>query len=277
VDNASNDGSADLVAERFPDVHLLRLETNVGLADALNRAAACATGNYLLMMNGDSEATPRSVERLVEFLDAHPRCGAATGRLLNMQEEPQRDMNVRRLPTFLSVATELLLLRVLWPTNPVTLKAMARDIGDSEPAAIEQAPLACLAVRREAFDQIGGLDGSFYPAWFEDADLCRRLIDAGWTIDYVPGAVFRHAGSLAAKAIGREQYWQIWYRNLERYVRKHYGLGGTVIVKALITVGMILRVVGSAVRADRQGLTAFGRVLTHSLTGWRHHAAGTRR
>jgi len=71
VDNASTDGSADFIAETFPHVHLIRLDRNIGFAAAVNRAAAEATSTYLLLLNPDAEATPKSIERLMEVAGRH--------------------------------------------------------------------------------------------------------------------------------------------------------------------------------------------------------------
>ena len=111
MDNASTDGSADFIAETFPHVRLIRLDRNIGFGAAVNRAAAEATGTYLLLLNPDAEATPKSIERLMEFLDEHITCGAAAGRLLSMTEDWQRGFNVRRLPTYGTVTADLLLLQ----------------------------------------------------------------------------------------------------------------------------------------------------------------------
>jgi hypothetical protein len=70
-------------------------------------------------------------------------------------------------------------------------------------------------------------------------------------------------------ALGLSTFSQIWYRNLEQYVAKHHSLGARITVKVLITVGMLLRVIVSTIRADRHGVSAYASVLRGSLTGWR--------
>jgi GT2 family glycosyltransferase len=270
VDNASTDGSADLVAERFPSASLIRLDDNVGFPAGINCAAAGASGAYLLLLNPDAEATPRAVERLVGFLEAHPTCGAAAGRLVSMTEDPQPEYRPRRLVTLASLAADLLLLGWLWPTNPVTRRAAAADLDESGPQPVEQLSTSCLMVRRAAFDQVGAMDEQFTPAWFEDADLCRRLHDAGWSLCYFPQAVFRHIGGVSVRTLGRTLGKRIYYRNLERYVRKHHGRPTAAAVKLLLVAGMGLRLAGSAVRADREGMRAFAGVLFGTLDGWKH-------
>jgi GT2 family glycosyltransferase len=270
VDNASTDGSADLAAERFPTARLIRLSQNKGYAAGVNRAAAEATGTYLLLLNPDAEATPRAIERLSTFLDEHPDCGAVAGRLLSMTEEPQNDFHAGRLPTLPSLAAELLLVKRMWPRNPITRRAEAADLDETVTAPVERTVSCCLMMRRSAFDQIKGFDEQFSPAWFEDADLCKRLTNAGWSIYFVPSAVFRHIGGASVRTLGRARTKQIFYRNMARYVRKHYGRVGAVAVRTMLVTGMGMRVAASALRADREGMHAFAGVLGDALRGWRH-------
>jgi GT2 family glycosyltransferase len=269
VDNASTDGSADFVAEKFPAVRLIRLEQNVGFGAGVNRAAAGATGTYLLLLNPDAEATPKAVERLVEFLDEHVTCGAATGRLLSMTEDWQRGLNVRRLPTFGGVAADLLLMRQIWPRNPISRRAEGADIDDTAAHAVEQPAATCLMVRRRAFDEVGGMDEQFFPVWFEDADFCRRLLEEGWTIFFVPRANFRHLGGSSVGTLDKTQTARVYYENLERYMAKHHGALGRAATRALVLCGMGLRAVGSAITGNGEGVRRFVDIFRSALRGWK--------
>lgn len=269
VDNASVDGSADFVAETFPDVRLVRLESNIGFGAGLNVAAKAATGDYLLLLNPDAEATPKALERLVEFLDEHVTCGAAAGRLLSMTEDWQRGFNIRRLPTYGSLAADLLLLKQVWPGNPVTRRAEAADIGDTEAHAVEQPTAACLMVRRRVFEEVGGMDERFTPAWFEDVDFCHRVLDAGWTIFFVPRANFRHLGGTSVAALGETRRKRFYYQNLERYMGKHHGWTGRAVTRTLVVTGLALRATGYGLAGDGERCRSFGRVLRSALGGWK--------
>jgi hypothetical protein len=269
VDNASADGSADFVAGQFPSARLIRNTANVGFAAGVNQAAKLATGQYLQLLNPDAEATPRSIERLATTLDDRVTCGAAAGRLLSMTEETQPDFHVRRLPTLSSVAADLLLVSRIWPRNPVTRHAEGVDIDVSTAGPVELMAASNLLVRRTAFEAVGGLDEQFSPAWFEDVDFCKRLRDRGWDVYFVPGAVFRHIGGVSMRGLGRARQKRVFYRNLERYVRKHHGRAAAAAVKAMLVAGMSIRMAGSALKADRDGVHAFAGVLGGTLSGWR--------
>lgn len=269
VDNASTDGSADLVAEKFPSARLIRQDHNLGFATGINRAAAEATGAYLLMLNPDAEATPKAVERLVEFLEEHTTCAAAVGRLLTMTEQWQREFNVRRLPTFATIAADLMLLKKVWPGNPISRRGDGADIGDQAAQAVEQPSATCLMVRRRVFEELGGMDEQFTPVWFEDVDLCRRIIQAGWTIFFVPRSNFRHLGGTAVGTLTPVQTRQLYYKNLERYMAKHHGWFGRAITRGLVVTGMGLRAAGSAMVGNGDAVRTFGGVMRAAIGGWR--------
>ena len=269
VDNASTDGSADFVAETFPDIQLIRLHQNVGFAAGINRAAAVATGTYLLLLNPDAEATPRAVERLVEFLDEHTTCAAAAGRLLSMTEDWQRARNVKRLPTYGTIVAELMLFKQLWPGNPLSRHGDAADVTDEASQAVEQPAATCLMVRSRVFADLGGMDEQFSPAWFEDVDLCRRILQAGWTIFFVPRSNFRHLGGASVATLGVGRTRRIYYQNLERYMGKHHGWPGRALTRTLVVAGMGLRVAGSALVGNGDGVRTFAGVLRAALGGWR--------
>ena len=269
VDNASTDGSPDFIAETFPDVRLIRLDRNIGFGAAINRAAAEATGTYLLLLNPDAEATPKSVDRLMEFLDEHITCGAAGGRLLSMTEQWQRDVNLRGLPTFGTVAADLLLFKYVWPSNPLTRKAEAAHVTETSAQAVEQPAAVCLMVRRRTFDEVGGIDERFFPAWFEDVDLCRRILEAGWTIFFVPRSNFRHVGGSSVGTLSVSRTKRLYYQNLERYMAKHHGLMGRALTRSLIVTGMGLRASASALIGNGEGVRTYGSVMRAALRGWK--------
>jgi GT2 family glycosyltransferase len=269
VDNASTDGSADFVAETFPDVRLIRLDSNIGFGPAVNIGAKAAAGDYLLLLNPDAEATPNAVERLVEFMDEHVTCGAAAGRLLSMTEDWQRGFNVRRLPTYGSLAAELLLVKYIWPTNPLTRRAEAGDVDDTAARAVEQPAAVNLMIRRRVFEQVGGMDEQFSPAWFEDVDFCHRLLEAGWTIFFVPRSNFRHLGGQSVGTLGTARRRRLYYANLERYMAKHHGWPGRLVTRSLVVAGMTLRAAGAGLSGDRDRFRTFGRVLRSALQGWK--------
>jgi N-acetylglucosaminyl-diphospho-decaprenol L-rhamnosyltransferase len=285
VDNASEDGSAEAVARRFPEVTLVRSPTNLGFAGGVNRArqeaarAASAAGSkvapdaeYLLLLNPDTVATAGAIDALAAALAADASIGAVGGRLVHPDGSPQSGFNVRRFPTLGSFAMDLLLIDQVWRDNPWTRRYLARDLDDGGDAAavdVDQPAAACLMVRADAFDGIGGMDADFHPAWFEDVDFCRRLRAKGFRIRFEPRATFTHVGGVAMRTLGLGRFSSIWYANMERYVRRHHGVAGWLLLKGLIGAGMSARIAISLLRGDGGSARAYAAVLMQTATRWR--------
>ncbi|MGH9163029.1 MAG: glycosyltransferase [Vicinamibacteraceae bacterium] len=265
VDNASTDESADEAAHALPGATIVRQEHNLGFAGATNAAAARARGRFFLLLNPDCRARPGSIDRLAAFLDAHADYAAAGGCLVDEDGSVQQGFTVRRFPTLAAWVVDLLLIDKLWPRNPASRHYLALDLDLTAPHDVDQPAAACLMLRREAFAGAGGLDERFYPAWFEDVDLCRRLTRAGWRIGYIPGATFVHEGGVAMHALGLGAFSRVWYRNLLRYTDKHHGAGTRIALRVLITAGMIMRAAVSLVTGRPQDAKAYLSVLRGAL------------
>ena len=276
TDNASGDGSADMVAAEYPEITLIRETENRGFAAAINLAVQRATSPLVLLLNADVEIFPDAIDSLSSFLDTNPAYGAAGGRLVDADGQFQRGFSVRRFPTMASFAVDLLPLDTVWPNNPVSRRYHAADLDDRVTQPVDQPAAACLMVRRAALEQLGGLDERFYPAWFEDVDLCRRLKAAGWEIAFVAEATCRHEGGVAMTTLGLTAFSRIWYKNLRRYVEKHHGLLAARTIRALVVVGMAERFVVSMAMGRQDRMAAYRAVLVDALrSDWSPTDRGT--
>jgi N-acetylglucosaminyl-diphospho-decaprenol L-rhamnosyltransferase len=221
VDNASVDGTVGRVPLR-PNVQVIANTRNLGFAAAVNQGFAELRGcSAVLVLNPD--ATPLSGVDKLEAAVLMPRVGAATGRLLDSNGFDQHGFNVRTLPTAWTLAFEVLAINRLWPGNPVNRRY--RQKGPEAGGDIEQPAGAFLMVKRNAWSELGGLDESFFPIWFEDVDFCRRLRDGGYRIRYIPEAVAQHQGGHSATSLSWRDRQLFWYGSLLRYASKHLSAG----------------------------------------------------
>src|SRR5271157_2075616 len=242
VDNASQDDTVRRV-EEFVAWHELRLlanENNLGFGAAANRGAHEAGGDVLLVLNPDAIAEPGAVTALMECMAAS-HAAAAGGALLRNDGEPARGFAFRRLPTLATFLCEAMLVNQIWPGNPVNRRYRCLDADYSQQQEVEQPAGACLAVTRAAWDSIGGFDESFYPVWFEDVDLCKRLLEYGTKIVYCPTAHFRHSGAHSVSQFSLREKQVFWYGNMLGYARKHFSGGQVRMLRAGIVTGMLLR------------------------------------
>jgi len=253
VDNASSDGTADLVRKRHPSVKLVASESNLGFAAAANLGARQSNGTTLLFLNPDTVCLD-PLEPLEAALDGNGNIAAAAARLVNPDGRTQIGFTVRRLPTAASLLFEILLLNRLFPRNPVNRKARCLDLDLERPQEVEQPAGACLAVRRDRFEACGGFDEAFFPLWFEDVDLCKRLRDQGGAILFLPQVRVEHRGGHSLDSITFCEKQIYWYRNLLYYVRKHLRWRTGLAIRGALLLGMGLRMV-----AETVGLSSFPR------------------
>lgn len=243
VDNASAEFPAAGVASAWPDARVIRNQTNRGFGPAANQGATVAAGDVLLFLNPDTLAVDNPLPPLLDVFANHQEAVAAAPRLLDAESgdrAPQPRFQLRRLPTLGRAARELLLLDRVFPNGRAARRAHYLDHDLDRPFPVEQPAAAALAVRRDVFRRLGGFDESFFPAWFEDVDLCARLRAEG-TILYMPDSRFRHAGGLAVGVLGYQRFLPIYYRNACRYWSKHRGAAAAFGFRLLVAAGMALR------------------------------------
>jgi N-acetylglucosaminyl-diphospho-decaprenol L-rhamnosyltransferase len=240
VDNASNDNTAELARRVSPDVHLIENPKNIGFAAAVNQGVRAAQANLVLVLNPDCVATEGALDRIAKVF-ADSEVVAMGGMLIGEDGQPQKGFAARRFPTLGSMLAEILLLNRAWLSNPWNRRYRYLDMDYTKEQDVEQPAGACLAFRREVLERIGGFDEAFFPVWFEDVDLCRRIYDAGLRIRYSPSVVFFHAGAHSVGLIPYSQRQLYWYTNLQRYFRKHHSALELGVLQLGIVVGLVLR------------------------------------
>ena len=246
VDNASADDTVHRV-EEFVAWHPLRLianQQNLGFGAAVNQGAREAAGDVLLILNPDAVAEPGAVAAILNCVQT-TQAAAAGGALLESDGRPARGFAFRRLPTVWALVFEATLVNHLWPGNPVNRRYRCLDADYSQQQEVEQPAGACLAITRKMWDKLGGFDEQFFPVWFEDVDLCKRLRDAGGRIFYCPQARFRHAGAHSVGQLSLRDRQLFWYTNMLRYARKHFSKVQVLILRLAIVKGMLLRSIGA--------------------------------
>jgi GT2 family glycosyltransferase len=202
VDQESDSAAAAAVAAAFPWAVVLERRTNDGFAKGINAGAALGHAPFLLLLNPDCVAGSDFVTRLVDFAAGQAKAAIVGPRILNADGTIQG--SARRFPgwsTFIAGRSSWLTRK--FPGNPLSrwnLPALAEDAGTSR---VDWVSGACMLVRREAFDQAGGMDERFFLYW-EDADFCKRLEELGWHTIYFPEAEVVHAGGRSSVHAYRE-------------------------------------------------------------------------
>lgn len=199
VDNGSSDGTAALAAEEFPEAVLIPNDRNRGFAAACNQAIRASRGRYLLLLNPDTLVPAGSLEEMVEFLDRRPDAGGGGPKLSNPDGSLQP--SVRTFPTIASAFGQFTILGDLGLFRRARAAYLQTAFDYGRPAIVEQPMGAALFLRREALEEVGLLDESFF-LYFEEVDLCRRLSRAGRPLWYNPAAEIVHRGGESTRQDG---------------------------------------------------------------------------
>jgi GT2 family glycosyltransferase len=217
VDNGSTDGSIELVRSAFPDIRLLVNAQNRGYGSAANLAIAACSAPAVLLLNSDTVLAPDAPLALGRYVAEHPRAAVVGPRLANTDGTLQPSTR-----PFRSVADVLMgdvglesVVRRIPGLRARFLRTWSHDVARTVPWVVG----AALAVRRSAFESVGGFDERYFMYW-EEVDLCRRLADAGFETHFAPVTTVVHAGaaSTTSQPAGVRRAWLIGQR---RYLRQH--------------------------------------------------------
>ena len=208
VDNASTDGSPELIAERFPRIRLIRNSRNEGFGRANNRAVREGRGTFILLLNTDVVLHPGALDLLLKEMEADPLTGIVGPALFNPKDSFQVSFG-NRVGFFTEAFKKTFLNRAI-------RRSLRKGGGRREVGWVSG---AFLLARKKALLDAGLFDENFF-LYFEDIDLCRRVIGKGWKVIFLPRAVSFHAGG--ATTAGRRLRSRLEYRKSQLlFYRKH--------------------------------------------------------
>jgi len=213
VDNASSDGSADMLAQEYPSVRLIANSENRGFGAANNQGFAVMKGKYALLINTDAVLTEGAVDKLWRFAEANPRAAIVCGQLLNADGSKQN--SVAAFPTLLTLCLNTSLMEYLFPG-----RYPSKRYNHREPLEVESAIGACMMVRKQALTEVSYFDERYF-FFFEETDLAFAMKRAGWSVYQVPDARIYHfqGGSIGHNARSRIEF----YRSRYQFLRKWHG------------------------------------------------------
>jgi GT2 family glycosyltransferase len=266
VDNDSNDGSVEMIRAEFPQVELIANSENVGFAKANNQGIQKAKGRFILLLNSDTIVRPQALRVMGEFLETHPETGAVTCRLLNRDGSAQASISKRPSPMLLlfrisglsrlfrTDRTRRFLRKYFGFLLGSTVRSYLDPYTASGPLEVENISGACLMLRREAIEQVGLLDESFF-MYFEDMDYCMRLQDAGWKLYYVPTGEIVHL--VGQSSGGRMRNYSLHsYQSLFLFYRKYYSSITVMFIRSLVLIASLIQWMWMVVRTafSNQGI-----------------------
>ena len=266
VDNGSTDETPTVVPRKFPGVHYLRAETDLGLPRACNMAATQAKGEFILQLNSDARLTPDALGLAVAWMRRHPDCAAVGAQLLN--PDGSRQNSIANFPTLTTELVNKSLLRRLWPD-----KFPGKERQFSGPVEVESVVGAFMLIRKTTWDALDGWDERYF-FFFEETDFCRRARQRGQLTFHLPNVRAWHAQGQTAKQISigaRIEFWRSRYL----YFSKHHARS----IRLLLKVGLLFRLFFNWLAAGLMNLATLGRnerwqnrwQVCSALVGWHLH------
>ena len=232
VDNNSPDGSAEALAERFPQATLIANRENIGYAGGNNQAIKVAKAPYILLLNPDVLIPSGGLDRALKFMDEHAEAGALGVRQVHTDGKLQA--SVRGFPSPLSIFWELLALARLFPQSRLFGAYRMTWFNYNAVAEVDQPMGTFLLIRKTVMDEIGSLDERF-PIFFNEVDWCLRCKRAGWKIFFDPAVEIVHYGGASTAQVGAAMAWES-RRGLLAFYRKHYSAWKYAPLRAMISV-----------------------------------------
>lgn len=235
VDNASVDGSVAMVRQKYPDVHVIVNEANVGFARGNNVALKKCRGRYILVLNPDTLLQEDSLRAMLAFMEAHPEAGAASCKVLNPDGTLQLTCK-RSFPTPWVAFTKISGLSRLFPKHRLFGRYNLTYLDENQVHEVDAIAGSFMFLRRTMLDVVGYLDESFF-MYGEDLDWCFRIWEKQWKIFYVPSTQIIHYKGESTSRSGFDDI-RAFYEAMEIFVEKHFKWQYTIGMVAFLKVAI---------------------------------------
>ncbi len=239
VDNASTDGSAEMVLQEFPQAILIRNSQNKGFAAANNQGIEIAKGRFVLLLNPDTVVLDHAIQKTIAFADQHPHAGAVGIR--NTHANGQLQKNCFRYASLLNLSISTFGLHRLFPKSEFFGRERMLWWDYTDNRKVDVVAGCFMLVRKEVIDKIGGLDEAYF-MYGEEMDWCWRMENAGWEVWFYSGATIIHYGGMSSAQNPAEMQREA-QRSLLYFIQKRQGGLARVVSRGLLMLSGGFRVI----------------------------------
>lgn len=265
VDNASADNSLERLENVCPEALLLANEKNVGFGRANNQLVEHLQGKYALLINTDAFVAADTLNKTLDYMEAHPDCGVLGVRLVGREGDLQP--SCRYFPTPLNVFLSRTGLERFFP---VVKRVDDMEWDHASVRECDWVPGCYYLIRREVIDQVGLFDPRYF-LYYEEVDHCKRVKQAGWKVVFYPDTTVVHIGGESAKTVVElnavsRQIPKMQIESELLYFRKHHGLSGLVLHMFLVCLGDLILALKAILKG--RGRAAVGACWQHARATW---------
>lgn len=238
VDNASTDGSAEMVRKDFPQVILIENSENRGFAAANNQGIAITKGRYVLLLNSDTIILDNAIDKTLYFADAHPESAVVGCRVLN----PDRTLQPTcfMFPSILNMLLSSTYLYKFFPKNKFFGREQMAWWDRSDIREVEVVTGCFMLIRQKAIQQVGTMDEQFF-MYGEETDLCYRFRQAGWKVMFTPVCEIIHLGGQSSRQKRSKMILQL-RGSILLFMKKHNSSLKYALACLLVALFFFLRV-----------------------------------
>jgi len=236
VDNASSDGSLEMLQQNFPEVIRIGNQENRGFGAANNQAFAVMQGKYALLLNTDALLTPDAVKRLWTFCEANSDAAIVCGQLLNADGSKQN--SIASFPSLLTLAANTSLLEYLFPR-----KFPSKRYDHAGPVEVDSAIGACMMIRKKVMDEVGVFDERYF-FFFEETDLAYTMHQSGWKTYHIPDVYIYHlqGQSIGANVRSRIEFYRSRYKFFSKWHSRSYYLAARALIFGRLLINWLFSV-----------------------------------
>ncbi len=269
VDNASTDGSVEMVQREFPWAQVIASPRNLGFTGGNNLALKRCPGRFVLLLNPDTRVVGDALVQMLQAIETRPQVGVVGPQLRypDGRLQPSR----RRFPTLMTGLMESTLLEKWFPNNRWARRYRMADTDDKAPQEVDWVTGACMLVRGEVLEQVGLLDEHFF-MYSEELDWCRRIVGAGWRVLYWPSAVVVHYEGQSSDQVVAARHIRFQTSKI-LYFRKHHGWWQANLLRVFLLSTYVYQlaeetakyIIGHKRSLRRQRIIAYSQVLRSGL------------
>ncbi|NQT62772.1 MAG: glycosyltransferase [Candidatus Marinimicrobia bacterium] len=254
VDNHSVDGSIEMLQSQFPQIQLIQNQNNLGFAKANNQAIKRATGDYIWLLNPDTLVQEDTPQKLIQVMEADAKIGLLGCKILN--DDGSLQLACRRsFPTPWVAFTKLLGLANIFPKSKWFGRYNLTHLNPDEDYEVEAISGSCMFIRREALEEVGTLDETFF-MYGEDLDWCFRFGQSGWKVYYTPATSIIHYKGESSKVA----LWDTnthFYRAMDIFAKKHFKSTRRFPIHWVLRLGILARYILSILSKISKNAAAY--------------------
>jgi len=236
IDNGSKDKTVGIIEKEFPQVKLIKNNTNAGFGYSNNQGAKISTGEFLLFLNPDMQVEPGSLDKMVEWMRQHPDVGLASCKLVDEHNNFNDNARPRRFPKIWEMVALIFKIPHLFPQ--ILDNYYMKDFDPEKEQEVPSVRGSFMMMRREVYEKFGWAFDPRYFIWFEDVDICREVWKAGYKVIYTPiiscvdyiGQSFKKRDTywkqknFIKSMLQYFQKWEPWYKWMWIAIARPFGL-----------------------------------------------------